>query len=79
MAGHSPRGFFKKLKKIIKQEKPDIVHTHASSIARLAARMVKGTRVIYTRHCAYPVSERIKKVTVFFEIFAICFYIMYVT
>lgn len=50
-----------KLKKIIKQEKPDIVHTHASSIARLAARMVKGTRVIYTRHCAYPVSEKIKK------------------
>ncbi len=50
-----------KLKKIIKQEKPDIVHTHASSIARIAARMVKGTRVIYTRHCAYPVSNRIKK------------------
>lgn len=50
-----------KLRKIIKQEKPDIVHTHASSIARVAARMVKGTRVIYTRHCAYPVSDRIKK------------------
>ncbi|MBQ8299677.1 MAG: DUF4330 family protein [Clostridia bacterium] len=50
-----------KLRKIIKQEKPDIVHTHASSIARVAARLVKGTRVIYTRHCAYPVSDRIKK------------------
>ncbi len=50
-----------KLKKIIKAEKPDIVHTHASSVARIAARMVKGTRVIYTRHCAYPVSDRIKK------------------
>ncbi len=50
-----------KLKKIIKEEKPDIVHTHASSIARIAARMVKDVKVIYTRHCAYPVSERIKK------------------
>lgn len=50
-----------KLRKIIKAEKPDIVHTHASSIARIAARFVKGTRVIYTRHCAYPVSEKIKK------------------
>ena len=47
--------------KIIKEENPDIVHTHASSVARLAARMVRGTKVIYTRHCAYPVSERIKK------------------
>ena len=47
--------------KIIKQEKPDIVHTHASSVARMAARFVKGTKVIYTRHCAYPVSGRIKK------------------
>ena len=47
--------------KIIKQEKPDIVHTHASSVARMAARFVKGTKVIYTRHCAYPVSDRIKK------------------
>ncbi len=50
-----------KLRKIIKEEKPDIVHTHASSIARIAARTVKGVKVIYTRHCAYPVSERIKK------------------
>lgn len=50
-----------KFVKIIKAEKPDIVHTHASSVARIAARMVKGMKVIYTRHCAYPVSERIKK------------------
>lgn len=50
-----------KFVKIIKEEKPDIVHTHASSVARMAARMVKGTKVIYTRHCAYPVSERIKR------------------
>lgn len=47
--------------KIIKAEKPDIVHTHASSVARMAARMVRGTKIIYTRHCAYPVSDKIKK------------------
>lgn len=50
-----------KLIKIIKNERPDIVHTHASSVARMAARFVRGTKIIYTRHCAYPVSEKIKK------------------
>ena len=53
------KAFFK-LRKIIKEQKPDIVHTHASSIARLAARFVKGTRIIYTRHSVFPVSEKIK-------------------
>lgn len=50
-----------KLIKVLKQEKPDIVHTHASSVARLAARFIKGTKIVYTRHCAYPVSNKIKK------------------
>lgn len=53
------KSFFK-LRKIIKEEKPDIVHTHASSIAKLAARFVRGTKVIYTRHSVFPVSDRIK-------------------
>ncbi len=53
-------GAFFKLRKIIKTEKPDIVHTHASMIARIAARLVKGTKVVYTRHCAYPVKSYIK-------------------
>lgn len=47
--------------KIFKKEKPDIVHTHASITARVAARLVKNTKIVYTRHCAYPVSNRIKK------------------
>ena len=49
-----------KLIKIIKSEKPDIVHTHASMMARIAARFVKGTKIVYTRHCAYPVKSYIK-------------------
>ena len=53
------KSFFK-LRKIIKQEKPDIVHTHASFIARLAARFVSGTKIIYTRHSVFPVSNFIK-------------------
>ena len=53
------KAFFK-LRKIIKNEKPDIVHTHASFIARLAARFVKGTKIIYTRHSVFPVSNMIK-------------------
>ena len=53
------KSFFK-LRKIIKNEKPDIVHTHASSIAKLAAKCVKNTKVIYTRHSVFPVSDRIK-------------------
>ena len=47
--------------KIFRKEKPDIVHTHASSIARIAAKFVKDAKIIYTRHSAFPVSEKIKK------------------
>ena len=53
------KAFFK-LRKIIKEEAPDIVHTHASSIARLAAKTVGRTKVIYTRHSVFPVPDRIK-------------------
>ena len=54
-------GSLVKLIKVLRNERPDIVHTHASSVARIAARLVRGTKIIYTRHCAYPVSDRIKK------------------
>ncbi|MBQ9280050.1 MAG: DUF4330 family protein [Clostridia bacterium] len=50
-----------KLVKVIKTEKPDIVHTHASSTARLAARIAGGAKVVFTRHSVFPVSEKIKK------------------
>ncbi|MCL2408178.1 MAG: glycosyltransferase [Oscillospiraceae bacterium] len=41
------------LKKLIKKEKPDIVHTHASMSARIAARAA-GCKIIYTRHSVFP-------------------------
>lgn len=38
---------------IIKREKPDIVHTHASLSGRLAARRCRVKIRIMTRHCAF--------------------------
>ncbi len=38
------------IKKLIKAKKPDIVHTHASLSARIAAKMC-GVPVVHTRHC----------------------------
>lgn len=49
-----------KLKQIIRAEKPDIVHTHGSLSGRIAARQA-GARVVYTRHCAFPVPSYQKK------------------
>lgn len=49
-----------KLKKIIKEERPDIVHTHSSLSARIAARLLKGIKIVYTKHCAFPVSDKYK-------------------
>lgn len=43
----------KVLKKIFKTEKPDLVHTHASMSAKIAARRA-GARVVYTRHSVFP-------------------------
>lgn len=50
-----------KLIKVLKEEKPDIVHTHASSVARIASKFIPGVKIIYTRHSAFPVSDKIKK------------------
>lgn len=41
------------LLKILRRERPDLVHTHGSLSGRIAARMA-GCKVIYTRHCAFP-------------------------
>lgn len=46
------------LVKIFKKEKPDIVHTHASFSARIAAR-IAGIPVVYTRHSVFPNSPRV--------------------
>lgn len=41
------------LTRILKAEKPDLVHTHGSLSGRMAARRA-GCKAIYTRHCAFP-------------------------
>lgn len=46
------------LVKIFKREKPDVVHTHASFSARIAARLT-GVPVIYTRHSVFPNSPKV--------------------
>lgn len=50
----------KELKRIFKREKPDIVHTHASMSARIAAKQA-GAKVIYTRHSVFPPSKKISR------------------
>lgn len=45
---------------IFKAEKPDIVHTHASMSARIAAKLCK-IKVVYTRHSVFPPSKLISK------------------
>lgn len=50
----------KTLRQIFKREKPDIVHTHASMSARIAAKQA-GAKVVYTRHSVFPPSPRISK------------------
>ena len=48
------------LKKVIKAERPQIVHTHGAMSGRVAAKGT-GAKIVYTRHSAFPVPERIKK------------------
>lgn len=50
----------KELKQLFKDEKPDIVHTHASMSARIAAKLA-GCGVVYTRHSVFPPSRVISR------------------
>lgn len=49
------KSFDKKAKEalyhLFKEEKPDIVHTHASLTARMAAKKAKVKKIINTKHC----------------------------
>lgn len=54
------RSAIKKLTAIFKKEKPDIVHSHASMSARIAARRAHA-KIIYTRHSVFAPSPRISK------------------
>jgi len=44
------------LRRIIRKVKPDIVHTHGSFAGRKAAKLCR-TKVVHTRHCAFPVAS----------------------
>lgn len=48
------------LKQLFKELKPDLVHTHASMSARIAARQY-GAKVVYTRHSVFEPSPKISK------------------
>lgn len=50
----------KELLRIFRREKPDLVHTHASMSARIAARLA-GTKIVYTRHSVFPPPKSISK------------------
>lgn len=50
----------KSLTEIFKREKPDIVHTHGSMSARIAARRA-GAKVVFTRHSVFEPSPKISK------------------
>ena len=49
----------KTLRALIKQVKPDLVHTHGALSGRIAARF-SGVPVVYSRHSAFPVPAKIK-------------------
>ncbi len=48
------------LMRIIKSEKPHIVHSHASFDARIAAKLC-GVKAVHTRHCLEPAKTGIKR------------------
>ncbi len=50
----------KALKAIIAEEKPDVIHTHASFSARIAAKLSK-VKVVNTRHCIEPKKSGVKR------------------
>lgn len=49
------------LKGIFKAERPDIVHSHASMSARIAAKQSRVGAIAYTRHSVFPPPARISK------------------
>ena len=48
------------LKKLFCELKPDIIHTHASLSARIAARQAKCGKIVSTRHCLEPIETGLK-------------------
>ncbi len=50
----------KELKKALKILKPDVVHTHASMSGRIAAKLCGVKKIVYTLHCVYEPSAKMK-------------------
>ena len=50
----------KKLKALIRETDPQVVHTHGAMSGRIAARQC-GKAVVYTRHSVFPVSRRLSR------------------
>ena len=48
------------LKKALRELKPDVVHTHASMSGRIAARLLNIRKIVYTLHCVYEPSSKMK-------------------
>jgi len=50
----------RKLKDVIREYNPQVVHTHGAMSARIAGHQC-GKAVVYTRHSVFPVSSRLSK------------------
>ncbi len=53
-------GAIGKLRRVVREADPDIVHTHGSLSGRIAGRR-EGRAVIFTRHSVFPVKPYMKK------------------
>jgi len=53
-------GAIKRLKTVIRETNPQVVHTHGAMSGRIAGRQC-GCAVIYTRHSVFPVSKRLSR------------------
>lgn len=50
-----------RLLKIFKAEKPDVIHCHAAMSARIAGRLYKRAKIVYTRHSVFEPSPTISR------------------
>ncbi len=46
----------REIKRLIKREKPDLIHANAAISARVAGKLA-WKKVVHTRHCYYPISR----------------------
>ena len=54
------RAAIRLLKEVIREYRPDLVHTHGTLSGRIAARQC-GCAVVYTRHSVFPVPRKISR------------------